>query len=137
MKKHYKLWVALLIILILVLSIVKYTDVLNDPKQEDKPITLIEFNKRIANKEKIVLVYFSGDWCSVCQKMKPIIDELQIEFSQKMEVLRIDTERDKEITKEFEIDTLPVILIYRNGKQEWIYVGLIEKRILKEQIKQF
>ena len=136
MKKHYKLGVALLIILILVLSILKSAYVSNQSKQEEQAITLIEFNKRIANKEKIVLVYFSADWCAVCHKMKPIIDQVESEFSQKMEVLRIDTERDKEITKEFEIDVLPVIIIYRNGKQEWIYVGLLEKGILREHIKQ-
>ena len=79
----------------IVLSIVKYTYASNKPKQEEKAITLIEFNNRVANKEKIVLVYFSAEWCTVCHKMKPIIDQLESEFFQKMEVMKIDTERDK------------------------------------------
>jgi thioredoxin-like negative regulator of GroEL len=124
----------LLIILFICLPAFSNKSVKADTRQDEKPVTLVEFNKRIATKEKMVLIYFSADWCAVCIKMKPVMERIKNKFSASMEVLRIDTDRDKEITNEFEIDALPVLILYKNGVRVWIYVGLIDEEVLNAKI---
>ena len=106
-------------------------------KQDDKTITLQEYNKKIANKEKLILVYFSADWCAVCLKMKPILEELRLKDSLKIEILNIDTDRDKELTMEFEIDALPVLMLYKKGCREWVNIGLIGKSELNYTVSSY
>ncbi len=106
-------------------------------KQEDKPITLEDFNRQINKKDTLVLVYFSAQWCTVCGKMKPVLQEIEKDFGNKLCLLKIDTDRDKEITTAFDIDALPVFMIYKNGCQEWVYVGLVDKAVLRGGIKKY
>ena len=120
------------IALVLISSIEFHND-----KQDPTPITLVEFNKKTANKDKKVLVYFNASWCTVCAKMKPLIEEIEKENNSRLEVLRINTDIDKEVANEFEIDALPVLILYHNGVREWIYVGIIDKNLLKEKINTY
>jgi len=108
-----------------------------DVKQDDKPINLAEYKKQIARKDKIILAYFSAHWCHICAKVKPLIDQVENDYKTKLQVLRLDTDRDKEVANEFEIDALPVLILYKNGSREWVHVGLIEKHELKAKIESY
>lgn len=103
----------------------------------DHPITLSEYSKQIGDKEKLVLVYFSADWCSVCSKMRPVIDRISKLDTLKLKTLKIDTDRDKELKVEFEIDALPVLMIYRNGCREWMNIGIMNEKELKYIVDHF
>ncbi len=107
-------------------------------KQDDKPISLSEFNRYVSKKDTLILVYFSADWCTVCSKAKPLLQGISRDYiGKKLEILNIDTDRDREITEEFGVDALPVFMIYKNGCMEWIYVGLVENNVLRTQIKYY
>ena len=106
-------------------------------QDEEKPVTLAEFNSKIKESKKPVLVYFSAGWCTVCGKMKPVIAEIEKEYGDKVEFFKIDADRDKEVADEFEINSLPVIMLYTHNNREWIHIGIIEKSRLKEKIFPF
>lgn len=109
----------------------------NNIKQENKPISLSEYNKQIANKKKLVLVYFSADWCTVCAKMKPLIEEIEKRDSLNVNIIKIDTDRDKEVAHKYEIDAMPVLMLYKDGCREWMNIGLIDKQELRYTIDFF
>lgn len=102
-------------------------------QEEPKPITLAEFNQHIADKTKPTLVYFHADWCMLCRKMEPVINKADSTY-QNLNILRIDTEFDKEITEHFEIDGLPLFMLYNNGRQVWVHVGVISENDLKKKL---
>lgn len=135
MKKH--LLPGILIAVSVLLCVFTFGFKNKTAKQDEPPISLADYNKKIARKDKMVLAYFSADWCQVCAKIKPILEEVENENKAKVEVLRIDTDRDKEVAHEFEIDALPVIILYKNGVREWIHVGLIDKKTLQAKIQSY
>jgi thioredoxin 1 len=102
--------------------------------QQDEPLTLEEYNKRISRQDKAVLVYFRASWCMVCEKVKPVIEEIENEHGATLEVFKIDTEKDKEVAAHFEIDALPVLMLYKKGTRQWIHVGVIDKTKLESKI---
>lgn len=93
-----------------------------------------EFNRRVCNYDKPVLVFFHADWCAICKKMKLSIDELEKEFDGKLDVFRIDTEKDKEITDELEVNSLPLLILYKNGQKQWVQLGWLEKEAIRSKI---
>ena len=107
------------------------------PFQDRQPVSLADYNRITLAQDKKVLVYFHASWCAVCAKVKPLIDQAETGYKGKMEVLRIDTDRDKEVANEFEIDALPVLILYHKGSRQWINVGVIEKNKLKEMIENY
>ena len=130
MKKYFSFPVLFLALFITIASGFVYTFAFQPSVQEEKTISMEEYNKRVSDKEKTVLVYFHADWCLVCRKMEPTINAIEAEYAGKLEVLRIDTERDKEITDTFEVDALPLLIFYRKGQKQWIHFGLLDKDAL-------
>ena len=100
-------------------------------------MSVAEFNKRIANQNKIVLVTFSADWCVMCKKQKPILDEIKSEKKAMLEFIDIDMEKNPLIAEYFNVDGLPINLIYKKGNLVWDRAGLKTKAELLKQISFF
>lgn len=101
----------------------------------DYGMTVEEFQKKVALSKKTVLVYFHASWCMPCVKFKPSIDELEKETAEYCEVLKIDTDANPKIAEFFEINSLPMFVIYKEGKKSWENVGLLTKEQVKAKLE--
>lgn len=88
-------------------------------KQDNGGLTVDAFYMKVNNKERIVLVYFSADWCVPCIKLKPTIKQIEEEEKERVEVLNLDVDENPKIATYFEINTLPLFILYKNGKKVW------------------
>lgn len=105
-------------LLLLAAVVFAFTGKKESTKQEDG-MTVEEYLKKTENKEKIVFAYFKADWCVPCIKLKSSIEQLQTEEKEKVEILVIDVDENKKVAQHFEINTLPLFIIYKNGKKVW------------------
>jgi thioredoxin 1 len=106
-----------------------------DRRQEEaRPITLNDFKKIVANEDTSVLVYCSASWCGACKKMTVIIGEIETYKPNKLKVLYVDADRDKELDEEFELNTLPLMMFYKKGVQKWTWTGIMDKQPLKSKL---
>lgn len=106
-------------------------------KQEVKGLTIEQYNKKIVNNEKLVMVYFNADWCVPCIKLKPVIQQLETEEKDRSVFLKLNVDDNPEIATHFEINTLPLFYLYKNGKIVWQYTGIQSKRELSDKINQY
>lgn len=128
-NKFYFL-IGIPIILIVLMIIYGYIK----PKQNDpKILSLVEYKKEIKSNE-YVFVYFNASWCMVCTKMKPIIDGIEVDYK-KIKVLRINTDDCKEISDEFEINSLPVLILYHNGNIVWKEIRAMSNTELRSKLE--
>lgn len=86
-----------------------------------------EFNDLI-QKNIPVLIEFGAEWCSPCKKMKPVLEELEKEFQGKVEIYFFDVGKSQAKAIEYEVLSIPQILIFKGG-------ALLEK-VLGEQKKE-
>jgi thioredoxin len=96
-------------------------------------LTLEQFNAQLKS-DKIYLVDFYADWCAPCKKMKPYLDEISTEMADKVVVLRINADDNKQLCKDLKIDALPVLHVYKNAVKTWTNVGYIEKADVVKQL---
>ena len=69
------------------------------------------------NNNDAVLIYFSGENCSVCKVLKPKIeDEVKINFP-KMKIFEVKTDESLELTAQFMIFSIPATIIYFDSKE--------------------
>lgn len=115
-------------------AVISSSFIFNSNTQEEKGLTLEQYNEKIANKEKIVLVYFNADWCVPCIKLKPVIEQIETEEKEKAVVLKLNVDDNKDIATHFEINTLPQFYLYRNGKIAWQFTGILTKKELSDKI---
>jgi len=110
-----------------------------------KPLVEIESVKGISmdnylelvNKDKMVLVDFNAVWCAPCKVLKPIIHKVVEENEQNVELLEIDVDENSALSDKMHIDKIPLLILYKQGKEVWRNFGVIEEKELQETIVSF
>lgn len=112
-------------------------------KQEGKPIeaennkaqlSIEKYKELIASGDK-VLVDFGAEWCPPCKKMEPVLKQLQTEMTGQFKLVKVDGGIDMEVMKAQKVESLPVFIIYKNGKEVWRKQGVVELSELKAKLK--
>ena len=88
-----------------------------------------KFEKEVLN-EKLVLVDFNATWCGPCRMLKPILEEFSETTSVK--VCSIDTDQNENLARNYNIYSIPCIILFENGKEVKRNVGLLSLDELKE-----
>jgi thioredoxin 1 len=78
--------------------------------------TIEQIKKEIDSKEPI-LIYFSGENCSVCKVLKPKIENEVINNFSRFKLYEVKTDIYKEITSEFTVFSIPTIIVYFDSKE--------------------
>ncbi|MCD8540760.1 MAG: thioredoxin domain-containing protein [Leadbetterella sp.] len=84
---------------------------------------------------KIILVDFYADWCAPCKKMKPFVEKISQDMAEKVTVIRIDADQNPRLCKALGVSALPVLKIYREGKETWNHTGFMDEEGLRNQLK--
>ena len=82
-----------------------------------------------------VLVDFWAPWCGPCRAIAPIIDEVAVEFSAKLKVGKVNVDDEQDLAAQFNIMSIPTLLIFKNGKPVDQIVGAMSKEQLLQKIK--
>lgn len=108
----------------------------NEPsnKNSDK-ISLAAYNSMIS--KGIVLIDYYAPWCLPCQKMEPMLDELSKEYKNKARFIRLNIDENKQLATQLNVGGIPILKIFKDGKELWRHDGLIEKEELTIALKKF
>ena len=94
------------------------------------------FNELIQS-TKPVLVDFYAEWCGPCQIMKPRILDVAERMGDDAKVIQIDIDKEKELATRFRIQSVPTLIIFKNGKQQWRQSGVISAHALMQLLKEY
>jgi thioredoxin 1 len=83
-----------------------------------------------------VIVDFHALWCSPCKMQSPILKELATELGDKVRVIKIDVDQNNEIAGRYNVQSVPTLIIFKNGKQVWRQSGVATKAQLYDVLKQ-
>ena len=110
--------------------------------KQRKKINAVEVNKEnfkdILDKNDVTLVFFEAPWCGACKILHPIINELADENREKqITIAVVNTDHDSELSRQFEIRSLPTLIIFKNNEIFQKGPGMISKPRLQEMIDNF
>ena len=75
------------------------------------------FHDLVATHDKPILVDFWAAWCAPCRTLSPVIAELASIWKGKVTVIKINTEEKPDIARHFNINSIPTIILFKNGKE--------------------
>lgn len=84
-----------------------------------------------------VIVDFYADWCAPCRIVAPILDELAKEYEGKIRIYKIDTDREKDLARVFNIRSIPTMLFIPAKGRPQMSQGALPKETLKQVIDSF
>jgi len=97
----------------------------------------METFQQIIDGEKPVLVDFFATWCGPCKTLSPLVVEIGKEIQGKARVLKIDVDKNQTLAAQYQIQSVPTLLIYKNGKVVWKKVGGTNKMEIIQAINSF
>ena len=88
---------------------------------------------------KPALIDFYADWCGPCKMLAPILEQLSEEYGDKIDIYKIDTEAEQELSAAFGIRSIPSMLFCPIGEQPQMANGALPKpeleRIIADVLK--
>lgn len=91
-----------------------------------------EFNREIMN-DKVVVDFFAN-WCGPCKMLAPIVEEVSNEL-EKITFIKVDIDEIESLPRQFDIMSIPTLLIFEKGELIKRHTGYIDKDELVQFIK--
>ena len=92
--------------------------------------------KDIIKSKQPVLVDFYADWCAPCRTQAPILKELADEVRGKARVIKIDVDKNQPIAQQYQVRSIPTLILFKNGQTVWQQSGVATKQQLLSIINQ-
>ncbi len=92
------------------------------------------FKQEAVDSQIPVVIDFYADWCGPCKMMSPVIDELAADYEGKVKIGKVNTDENRSVATQYNIMSIPTILLMKNGEIVDTVVGAIPKTVLQEKI---
>ena len=112
-----------------------------------KNVTKDYFNKNVYDLNKVddngelkflgkkpVLIDFYATWCGPCRVLEPVLDELYTEYDGKIDIYKVNTEDEQELSAAFGVMSIPTLLFIPKEGKPVMSPGAPSKQMLKELI---
>ncbi len=74
------------------------------------------FEDLLKSSELPVLVDFYATWCGPCQMMAPILEQVGANLRDRLQVVKIDTDKYPNLASKYQIEALPTLVLFKNGQ---------------------
>ncbi len=92
------------------------------------------FKSEVLDSKEPVLVDFFAEWCGPCRQMLPLVTELSSEMAGKVKVVKMNVDDAPKTPAQFDIQTIPTFIIFKDGKMVDKKVGSMAKSQLADWV---
>ena len=96
----------------------------------EKVITAENFNEEVVQGARPVLLDFWAEWCGPCRMLAPVVAEIAQEKAGALVVGKVNVDEERGLAARFSIESIPTVLLLRQGKVVAKSVGYVAKEQL-------
>ena len=100
-------------------------------------ISFDDYLNHLKASDKLVLVDFNAVWCGPCKTLKPIVQKVVKKNSAKVELFDIDVDKNATVANTMNVRSIPLLILYKQGKEVWRNLGLVEESLITQKIELF
>lgn len=97
-------------------------------------VTDSNFSDEVLQSTIPVIVDFWAVWCGPCKMIAPVIEELAGEYEGKVKFTKVDVDNNPQTAMQFRIQSIPTLLIFKNGQVVEQIVGAVPKKHIVEKL---
>ncbi|BAZ44084.1 thioredoxin [Chondrocystis sp. NIES-4102] len=84
------------------------------------------FQEMLDNSDLPILVDFYATWCGPCQMMSPILEQVGANLRDRLQVVKIDTDKYPKLATKYQIEALPTLVLFKNGQPAERIEGVLQ-----------
>lgn len=100
-----------------------------------KHINDTNFQNEVLTEKGVVVVDFYATWCAPCKMLAPVLEDLNDQMNE-VKFVKIDVDKSPVISNQYKIQSIPTVLIFKDGKIQDKKVGFVPKDNLKDSIEE-
>lgn len=98
-------------------------------------ITALNFETEVLHSDKPVLLDFYANWCGPCKMLAPVLREIAEENADTLKVGKINVDEQMELAMRFQVDSIPMLVLFKDGKAVAKTVGYRPKAELARLVQ--
>ena len=103
---------------------------------DEVTVTTSNFDSEVVQSAVPVVADFWAELCGPCKMIAPMLRELAIQYKDKIKIAKIDVDAQVELAQQFNIVSIPTILVFSKGKVVKQQIGAVPRQALEKMIKE-
>ena len=91
--------------------------------------------KDLVTGEQPVLVDFFATWCGPCKALAPILQDVAKSLDGRVRVVKIDVDRNPSISQAYQVQGVPTLALFKDGKILWRQSGVLPAQTIVQQVR--
>lgn len=93
--------------------------------------------QELISSETPVLIDYYATWCGPCKMMHPVLDDLKERMGDRVKIVKIDVDvpANRQSVYEYQIQSVPTLMLFKQGKMLWRKSGVVSATELQESIE--
>ena len=102
-----------------------------------KAVTDSSFGTDVLQADKPVIVDFWAEWCGPCRMLSPILDDIAAQYSDKVDVVKVNVDDNPAIAAQYGITSIPAVYVFKGGEVAATSIGAKPKQVLEQEFAAF
>ena len=102
---------------------------------EEVTVTRSNFDAEVMKSAVPVIADFWAEWCGPCKMIAPVLKDLARDYKDRIKIAKIDVDAEGELAQQFNIVSIPTILVFSKGQVVKQQIGAVPRPALEKMIK--
>jgi thioredoxin 1 len=100
-------------------------------------VTSDNFKAEVLESDVPVIADFWAEWCVPCKMVSPVLEQMAEEHKGKIKVVKINVDEEGQLASNYNIVSIPTILVFHDGNVAKQQIGAVPKKILEDLVKEY